>query len=218
MARSLAGPSYDSLVCHLVILEYHIIMQLSMFFSHDSQLKTPFIWNMTSAVQMVSLVSKTFCISFDNYFVFYSFKNCFVYVTRKISWVTLTSETFKPFELWDHILRKFTNLHLTVLNQSCSVIQTGTHCLQKNAGFAKLSKYLQVFMYLCISVQALDYASRFLVCKRKGEKWLTYTHIRAELKLRIKPAYPHVQSAGVWLLRQFWQYGEGLERDLRQLQ
>lgn len=61
---------YDSLVCHLVILEHHIIMQLSMFFSHDSQLKTLFIWNMISAVQMVSFLSKIFCISFS-YFVFH---------------------------------------------------------------------------------------------------------------------------------------------------
>lgn len=46
-------------------------MQLPMFFSCDSQLKTPLIWKMTSTVQTVSLVGKTFCISFNNFFVFY---------------------------------------------------------------------------------------------------------------------------------------------------
>lgn len=60
---------------------------------------------------------------------------------------------FKLFKLQNHILSKLTNLHLTVLKQSCSVIGAGMHCLQKNAGFSKLSKYLQmsayVLVYLC---------------------------------------------------------------------
>lgn len=53
-ARSLAGPHYNSPVCHPVILEYHIIMQLSVFISRDSQLKTPFIASIASAAQTVS--------------------------------------------------------------------------------------------------------------------------------------------------------------------
>lgn len=43
LAGSLYRPHYDFLVCHLVIFEYCIIMQLSMSFSHKSQLKIPFI-------------------------------------------------------------------------------------------------------------------------------------------------------------------------------